>query len=617
MAKKLLAVVMAVLALSAQAYAAPTYKEAITPNKLTIEWLGDTAPASDLDAFRIRGYNVAQLRPLVEACGGTVKGLADGTYQIVKEKGISEYYPVKFAANTEVKTQYNVTSIRDAAGKLTSPTEPGWIYLVDYQYNWGSLRDILGSLGLVIDSVEDDPTGGKTKVVIKEKGATPTPTPKASATPKATPTPKVTATKAPTHTPTPTPTPKVALYRYDLRSKPADIVAKEMEELLVTVQTAINANGRLVIYGVAKGNLELNHDPLVWSGVAAGKEFASGATVPVDSLVEYAYIGTAPTPTPTTQWFDLGYKTLEQGLPDIMNRFTSVGQKTDHYGIPIVYGIASTNVILAYDARFWLITSGNPMDTVNTGSTVEKGAYVEFSFIGPRNTPTPTPSLSPTPTLTPTAAPSPTGAPTIAMIQQYYLNGNVIEVPKIMVTAPVPDLLNKKILDFAGSYQAYLNTYPSDQNKLELKLYPIQSQGVISLVMTRLAVPDNATQGEIGSVNFDYTKNIEITLADAVKESGLDLVSAESKLLNVLPGGIANHQMDSFRPAAFAKTSLGNIFFYQVTFKPDATGAIKRSIYIRFPDGSYEAYDKTELWLYPVRNELKYMDPPLFFETHS
>jgi hypothetical protein len=213
--------------------------------------------------------------------------------------------------------------------------------------------------------------------------------------------------------------------------------------------------------------------------------------------------------------------------------------------------------------------------------------------------------------------PTPSSSPSVALIQQTYANGNIIEVPKIMLQAPVPDLLNKKILDFAGNYQSYLNSYPSDPNKLELKLYPIEAKGVLSLVMTRLAIPDQATQGEIGSVNYDYAKGIEISLADAVKEAGLNLVTAESKLLDALPGGIANHQMDSFRPAAFARTYEGDVFFFQVTFKPDSAGVIKRAIYTRFTDGRYEAYDNVELWLYPVRNDFRYLDPPLFFEFHS
>jgi len=145
--------------------AAQTYSEKITPNKLTIQ--REDGSKVTIDAFRIRGYNVAQLRTLVQACGGSIINAEDG-YQIVTKPGGAAFTPVAFSGAVTVNVQFNVTDIMDKSGKFIHPAEPGWVFLTDYNYNWGSIRDVLAAMGYEIKSYSDDAKNARTSVVIGE-----------------------------------------------------------------------------------------------------------------------------------------------------------------------------------------------------------------------------------------------------------------------------------------------------------------------------------------------------------------------------------------------------------------------------------------------------------------
>ena len=166
MLKKLLFLIilfMGVL-MSKNIYAAQTYKETITPNKLTIAY-EDGRGGVSINTFRIRGYNVAQLRTLVYACGGAIVS-ADGGYQIVSGQAKMDFTPIAFSGAATVNVQFNVTNIIDKSGKFIMPNEPGWVFLTDYNYNWGSIRDVLTAMGLEIKSFKDDPQNARTNIVI-------------------------------------------------------------------------------------------------------------------------------------------------------------------------------------------------------------------------------------------------------------------------------------------------------------------------------------------------------------------------------------------------------------------------------------------------------------------
>ena len=163
-----------VLFLPFRALSAPPVQEKLTPNLLTISWEDGSKPQQTLDTFRIRGYNVAQLRTLTAICGATVKSLNDGSYQIVKPADDNiTFSPVAIKVETAAGVQFNVTRVLDINGNLTSPSQPGWIYLTEYDYNWGSIRDIIGALGMEIVSVSDKPAERQTSVVVREKQTTP------------------------------------------------------------------------------------------------------------------------------------------------------------------------------------------------------------------------------------------------------------------------------------------------------------------------------------------------------------------------------------------------------------------------------------------------------------
>ena len=169
MFKKALFAVIIVLGaiLSTNVYAAQTSSEKITPNKLTIQRADGSGDKVTIDAFRIRGYNVAQLRSLIQACGGSIISTEDG-YQIVTEPNNVPFTPIAFSGVTTVNIQINVTEIIDKSGNFIKPGEPGWVFLTDYNYNWGSIRDVLTAMGYEIKSFNDDPVNAQTNVIIGE-----------------------------------------------------------------------------------------------------------------------------------------------------------------------------------------------------------------------------------------------------------------------------------------------------------------------------------------------------------------------------------------------------------------------------------------------------------------
>ena len=169
----------------------------IQPNKLTVKWDGGGRDPVTIDTFRFFGYNVAQLRTMVSVLGGTVIQLSDKTYQITVSGSQVDFTPIGFKNAGMTNYIINNTKIRDNSGALVTPSEPGWVYLTQYDYNWASIRDAAAALGIEISDVKDDPANGTTVVTVKRAQAAPAPT----ATPTPTAIPKLTAT------PTPSPVP--------------------------------------------------------------------------------------------------------------------------------------------------------------------------------------------------------------------------------------------------------------------------------------------------------------------------------------------------------------------------------------------------------------------------
>jgi N-acetylmuramoyl-L-alanine amidase len=170
--RRILAVVMFLFLFTYLATAAPSGKEKLTPNTLTLSWEDGSKPAQTIDTFRIQGYNVAQLRTLAAACGGSVINMDDGSYQIVKSGSEEDLFtPIAIQGETVTAVQFNITPIRDTNGDLFTPGQPGWVYLTDFDYNWSSIRDILYVLGMEIVSFTDKPGAKQTSVVIREKQA--------------------------------------------------------------------------------------------------------------------------------------------------------------------------------------------------------------------------------------------------------------------------------------------------------------------------------------------------------------------------------------------------------------------------------------------------------------
>ncbi|MDR1539668.1 MAG: N-acetylmuramoyl-L-alanine amidase [Clostridiales bacterium] len=169
--KKLLASLILLYLLTAYPVSASEISvEAITPNRLTISWADVEREDVTISSFRVRGYNMAQLRTLIEACGGSVRQVAANSYQLDKSsQGQISFQNIPITEKADVNVLFNQTTILDVNGNKANPTQPGWVYLADYGYNLGSLRDILSALGMEIVNVEDSSASAQTKVTIRDK----------------------------------------------------------------------------------------------------------------------------------------------------------------------------------------------------------------------------------------------------------------------------------------------------------------------------------------------------------------------------------------------------------------------------------------------------------------
>ena len=140
----------------------------IYPNKLIIQWEGGSSVT--IDSFRIFGYNVTQLRTVINALDGAVVQLPDKSYQIEKTSANKVYYSdVNFSKQRDINYIINANQVRGANGEFVYPEEPGLVFLPEYGYNWGSIRDVIRALDLSLVSYKDDPANGSTTVVIAQK----------------------------------------------------------------------------------------------------------------------------------------------------------------------------------------------------------------------------------------------------------------------------------------------------------------------------------------------------------------------------------------------------------------------------------------------------------------
>jgi len=139
----------------------------IVPNRLTVTWEDESRDDVTIDTFRFFGFNVAQLRTMVNVLDGSVANLADGTFQINQEGAPVGFQPITFNQATEINYIINTTPIRNHEGARVFPSQPGWVFLPQFEYNWASVRDVINSMGLELIDVEDDPAAGHTLVTVR------------------------------------------------------------------------------------------------------------------------------------------------------------------------------------------------------------------------------------------------------------------------------------------------------------------------------------------------------------------------------------------------------------------------------------------------------------------
>jgi hypothetical protein len=142
----------------------------IVPNRLTVTWEDESRDDVTIDTFRFFGFNVAQLRTMVNVLDGSVANLADGTFQINQEGAPVGFQPIVFRQATEINYIINTTPIRNHEGARVFPSQPGWVFLPEHEYNWASVRDVINSMGLDLIDVVDDPAAGHTQVTVRRPG---------------------------------------------------------------------------------------------------------------------------------------------------------------------------------------------------------------------------------------------------------------------------------------------------------------------------------------------------------------------------------------------------------------------------------------------------------------
>ena len=139
----------------------------IVPNRLTVTWEDESRDDVTIDTFRFFGFNVAQLRTMVNVLDGSVANLADNTFQINQEGAPAGFTPITFRQATEISYIINHTPIRNHEGARVFPSQPGWVFLPEHEYNWASVRDVINSMGLELIDVDDDPAAGHTLVTVR------------------------------------------------------------------------------------------------------------------------------------------------------------------------------------------------------------------------------------------------------------------------------------------------------------------------------------------------------------------------------------------------------------------------------------------------------------------
>jgi hypothetical protein len=173
MRKKVIAALMlsAIMLANVVSVAAQTIPQSgtttIVPNRLTVTWEDESRDDVTIDTFRFFGFNVAQLRTMVNVLDGSVANLADGTFQINQEGAPVGFTPITFRQATDIDYIINTTPIRNHEGARVFPSQPGWVFLPEHEYNWASVRDVINSMGLELIDVEDDPAAGHTLVTVR------------------------------------------------------------------------------------------------------------------------------------------------------------------------------------------------------------------------------------------------------------------------------------------------------------------------------------------------------------------------------------------------------------------------------------------------------------------
>ncbi|MDR2752364.1 MAG: N-acetylmuramoyl-L-alanine amidase [Clostridiales bacterium] len=147
------------------------HMETIVPNQLTVAWLDGRAKETTIEAFRLNGYNAAQITAMAEACHAALVMDEDGIFRFSYSDEAAPYTRLPITRASLVEVAHNSTPIKDVDGNEYVPAKPGWVYLPQYDANIGSLRDIAKAMKLEIVEFKDEPELRRTRVVLTDAKA--------------------------------------------------------------------------------------------------------------------------------------------------------------------------------------------------------------------------------------------------------------------------------------------------------------------------------------------------------------------------------------------------------------------------------------------------------------
>lgn len=202
--------------------------------------------------------------------------------------------------------------------------------------------------------------------------------------------------------------------------------------------------------------------------------------------------------------------------------------------------------------------------------------------------------------------------------QSYDEDGSIVEVPKFVSEGKSSsiDKLNVSVSNSLANYvRGYGGVTDDTYEWYEIKSYPVSSEDYLQVVVTAVAYPNYATQGEAFSFNYDKKNDSILTLADALASFGSD---TNDELDNIgalfepyaYEGDIYSHAV----PCGFIIQNSGVIMIVRVFCRNELASDYDALFVYRTDSGTLSPYDGNILFDAGICDSF---EPPLFYEQNT